>query len=79
MCLYLLFLKAQFNSAVVIEFFFFSLCCRVGLFNGGACKGKEWKKLLVQWLTLLKLMKNPRSSRFSQFVNDVLQNRLAPN
>ncbi|CAE5958438.1 unnamed protein product [Arabidopsis arenosa] len=48
---------------------------RVGLFNGGACKGKEWKKLLVQWLTLLKLMKNPRSSRFSQFVHDVLQNR----
>uniref|UniRef100_A0A1J3F7J7 U3 small nucleolar RNA-associated protein 20 n=2 Tax=Noccaea caerulescens TaxID=107243 RepID=A0A1J3F7J7_NOCCA len=48
---------------------------RVGLYNGRACKGKEWKGLLKQWLTLLKLMKNPRSSRFSQFVSDVLQNR----
>ncbi|KAL1222676.1 hypothetical protein V5N11_004427 [Cardamine amara subsp. amara] len=48
---------------------------RVGLYNGGACKGEEWKGLLIQWLTLLKLMKNPRSCCFSQFVNDVLQNR----
>ncbi|CAH2033822.1 unnamed protein product, partial [Thlaspi arvense] len=48
---------------------------RVGLFNGEAYNGKEWKGLFTQWLTLLKLMKNPRSSRFSQFVNDVLQNR----
>ncbi|EOA39466.1 hypothetical protein CARUB_v10008061mg, partial [Capsella rubella] len=48
---------------------------RVGLFNGEACKGNEWKKLLVQWLTLVKLMKNPRSTRFSQMLYDVLQNR----
>ncbi|ESQ34339.1 hypothetical protein EUTSA_v10009353mg [Eutrema salsugineum] len=48
---------------------------RVGLYNGGACKGEEWKGLLIQWLALLKLMKHPRSSRFSQFVNDVMQNR----
>ncbi|VVA98293.1 unnamed protein product [Arabis nemorensis] len=48
---------------------------RVGLYNGGACRGEEWKGLLIQWLTLLKLMKNPRSSCFSQFVNDVMQNR----
>ncbi|CAA7036210.1 unnamed protein product [Microthlaspi erraticum] len=48
---------------------------RVGLYNGGACKGEDWKKLLVQWLNLLKLMRNPKSSGFSQFVNDVLQNR----
>ncbi|XP_010423069.1 PREDICTED: U3 small nucleolar RNA-associated protein 20-like [Camelina sativa] len=48
---------------------------RVGLYNGGACKGEEWKGLLIQWLTLLKLMKNPRSCCFSQFVNDVMENR----
>ncbi|EOA25292.1 hypothetical protein CARUB_v10018607mg [Capsella rubella] len=48
---------------------------RVGFYNGGACKGEEWKGLLIQWLTLLKLMKNPRSSCCSQFVNDVMQNR----
>ncbi|KAJ4916552.1 ARM repeat superfamily protein [Raphanus sativus] len=48
---------------------------RVGLYDGGVCKGEKWKGLLKQWLTLLKLMKNPRSSRFSQFVNDVLQYR----
>lgn len=47
----------------------------MGLYNRGACNGKEWKGLLKQWLTLLKLMKNPRSSHVSQFVNDVLQNR----
>ncbi|KAJ0257757.1 hypothetical protein HA466_0085710 [Hirschfeldia incana] len=48
---------------------------RVGLYNSEACKGKEWKGLLKQSLALLKLMKNQRSSRFSQFVNDVLQYR----
>ncbi|CAH8334303.1 unnamed protein product [Eruca vesicaria subsp. sativa] len=48
---------------------------RVGLYNGEACEGKEWKGLFKQWLTLLKLIKITRSSRFSQFVNDVLQYR----
>ncbi|KFK44281.1 hypothetical protein AALP_AA1G237800 [Arabis alpina] len=48
---------------------------RVGLYNGEACKGEEWKKLLIQWLNLLKLMKNLNSSRLSLFVNDVLKNR----
>ncbi|CAH2077407.1 unnamed protein product [Thlaspi arvense] len=47
----------------------------VGLFNAQVCKGEDWKKILIQWLTLLKLMKNPRSFHFSQFLNDVLQNR----
>ncbi|ESQ54097.1 hypothetical protein EUTSA_v10024182mg [Eutrema salsugineum] len=47
----------------------------VGLFNAQVCKGEDWKKVLIQWLTLLKLMKNPRSFRFSQFLNVVLQNR----
>lgn len=57
--------------------FLSSLRCSVGLFNGGVCNGEDWKRILIQWLTLLKVMKNPRSFRFSQFVNDVLQNRLA--
>ncbi|KAG7592924.1 Armadillo-type fold [Arabidopsis thaliana x Arabidopsis arenosa] len=48
---------------------------RVGLFKGGACKGEEWKQILIQWMILLKLMKNTGSSRTSLFVNDVLQNR----
>ncbi|KAH0878443.1 hypothetical protein HID58_065837 [Brassica napus] len=47
----------------------------VGLYYSEACKGEEWKRLLKQWLALLKLMMNTRSSRFSQFVNDVLQYR----
>uniref|UniRef100_A0A1J3E191 U3 small nucleolar RNA-associated protein 20 n=1 Tax=Noccaea caerulescens TaxID=107243 RepID=A0A1J3E191_NOCCA len=48
---------------------------RVGLFNAQVCKGEDWKEVLKQWLTLVKLMKNPRSFCFSQFLNDVLQNR----
>ncbi|XP_023633717.1 U3 small nucleolar RNA-associated protein 20 isoform X2 [Capsella rubella] len=47
----------------------------VGSYNGRVCKGEDWKTLLIQWLTLLKLMKNPRSFCFNQFLNDVLQNR----
>jgi U3 small nucleolar RNA-associated protein 20 len=47
----------------------------VGSYNGRVCKGEDWKTVLVQWLTLLKLMKNPRSFCFSQFLNDILQNR----
>ncbi|CAN8326706.1 unnamed protein product [Cochlearia groenlandica] len=47
----------------------------VGLYNAQVCKGEDWKRVLIQWLTLLKLMKNPRTFHFSQFLNDVLQNR----
>ncbi|XP_010445040.1 PREDICTED: U3 small nucleolar RNA-associated protein 20-like [Camelina sativa] len=47
----------------------------VGSYNRQVCKGEDWKRILIQWLTLLKLMKNTRSFCFSQFVNDVLQNR----
>ncbi|XP_020872517.1 U3 small nucleolar RNA-associated protein 20 isoform X2 [Arabidopsis lyrata subsp. lyrata] len=47
----------------------------VGSYNGRVCKGEDWKRVLIQWLILLKLMKNPMSFRFSQFLNDVLQNR----
>ncbi|XP_010532760.1 PREDICTED: small subunit processome component 20 homolog isoform X2 [Tarenaya hassleriana] len=48
----------------------------VGLFNRGACKGKEWKGALKEWLSLLKLMRNPRAFHPNQFVKDVLQYRL---
>ncbi|KAJ7955379.1 Small subunit processome component 20-like protein [Quillaja saponaria] len=48
----------------------------VGLFNSHACKGKEWKAVLKEWLNLLKLMKNPKSFFLSQFVKEVLQNRI---
>ncbi|GFZ18885.1 homeobox-leucine zipper family protein [Actinidia rufa] len=33
----------------------------VGSFNTQACKGKEWKNVLQEWLTLLKVMRNPKS------------------
>lgn len=73
MSLYLFF-KVIYSIFIII---FFSLCTSVGLFSGRVCKGEDWKMVLLQWLTLLKLMKNPRSFPFSQFLNDVLQNRLA--
>ncbi|KAJ0034275.1 hypothetical protein Pint_25497 [Pistacia integerrima] len=48
----------------------------VGSFNSDICKGKEWKGVLKEWLNLLKLMRNPKSFYRSQFLKDVLQNRL---
>eukprot|EP00268_Persea_americana_P031222 TRINITY_DN30328_c0_g1_i1.p1 TRINITY_DN30328_c0_g1~~TRINITY_DN30328_c0_g1_i1.p1 ORF type:complete len:2757 (-),score=438.74 TRINITY_DN30328_c0_g1_i1:344-7405(-) len=48
----------------------------VGSFNRHACKGKEWKGVLKEWLNLLKLMRNPRSLYQSQAVKEVLANRL---
>ncbi|KAJ1406609.1 Down-regulated-in-metastasis protein [Sesbania bispinosa] len=48
----------------------------VGLFDSHACKGKEWKVVLKEWLNLLKLMKNPKSFYRSQFLKEVLENRL---
>ncbi|XP_056865645.1 U3 small nucleolar RNA-associated protein 20-like [Raphanus sativus] len=47
----------------------------VGLFNAQVCKGEDWRNVVKQWLTLLKLMKNPKSFQFSEFLNNVLQNR----
>ncbi|KAJ1404603.1 Down-regulated-in-metastasis protein [Sesbania bispinosa] len=47
----------------------------VGLFDSHACKGKEWKVVLKEWLNLLKLMKNPKSFYRSQFLKEVLENR----
>ncbi|XP_028088073.1 small subunit processome component 20 homolog isoform X4 [Camellia sinensis] len=48
----------------------------VGSFNQHACKGKEWKSVLKEWLNLLKLMRNPRSFYKGQFLKEVLQYRL---
>ncbi|XP_027937625.1 small subunit processome component 20 homolog isoform X2 [Vigna unguiculata] len=48
----------------------------VGLFDSVSCEGKEWKTILKEWLNLLKLMKNPKSFYCSQFLKEVLQNRL---
>ncbi|XP_057754877.1 uncharacterized protein LOC130974144 isoform X1 [Arachis stenosperma] len=48
----------------------------VGQFESCACKGKEWKTILKEWLNLFKLMKNPKSFYSGQFLKEVLQNRL---
>ncbi|KAL6992171.1 hypothetical protein U1Q18_010278 [Sarracenia purpurea var. burkii] len=48
----------------------------VGSFNTQAVKGKEWKNILKEWLTLLKLMRNPKSFYRGQFLKEVLQYRL---
>ncbi|KAA8534172.1 hypothetical protein F0562_031635 [Nyssa sinensis] len=45
-------------------------------YNSKACKGKEWKSVLKEWLNLLKLMRNPKSFYRSQFLKEVLQYRL---
>lgn len=41
-----------------------------------ACKGKEWKGVLKEWLNLLRAMRNLRSFNQSQQLKEVLQNRL---
>lgn len=53
--------------------------CSVGSFIPDVCKGKEWKVVLKEWLNLLKLMRNLKSFYRSQFLKDVLQNRLVQN
>lgn len=50
--------------------------CSVGLFDSRACKGKEWKAILKEWLNLLRLMNNSKSFYLSDFLKEVLQNRL---
>ncbi|XP_077215224.1 ARM repeat superfamily protein [Tasmannia lanceolata] len=45
-------------------------------FNWHACKGKQWKGVLKEWLDLLKVMRNPRSLYRSQVLRMVLLNRL---
>ncbi|KAG6399207.1 hypothetical protein SASPL_140683 [Salvia splendens] len=39
-------------------------------------KGKEWKVVLKEWLSLLRLIRNPRSIYQGQFLRDVLLYRL---
>jgi hypothetical protein len=48
----------------------------VEFFNSHACKGKEWKGVLKEWLNLLRAMRNLRSFDESQHLKEVLQNRL---
>ncbi|WCJ33154.1 ARM repeat superfamily protein [Euphorbia peplus] len=48
----------------------------VGSFNSDACKGKEWKGVLKEWLNLFKIMRNPKAFYRSQFLKDVMQIRL---
>ncbi|KAG5549083.1 hypothetical protein RHGRI_014451 [Rhododendron griersonianum] len=47
-----------------------------GTFKAQAFKGKEWKNILKEWLTLLKSLRHPKSFYRSQFLKDVLQYRL---
>ncbi|XP_057982940.1 uncharacterized protein LOC131167895 isoform X2 [Malania oleifera] len=48
----------------------------VGSFKSHACKGKEWTSVLKEWLNLLKLMGNLKSSYCSRFLKEVLEIRL---
>ncbi|KAL2923314.1 Small subunit processome component 20-like protein [Bienertia sinuspersici] len=48
-------------------------------FDDHICWGKDWKLVLMEWLNLLKLMKNSRSFYRSQQLKDVLVNRLLDN
>ncbi|KAE8688414.1 small subunit processome component 20-like protein isoform X2 [Hibiscus syriacus] len=47
-----------------------------GSFNSDIYEGKEWKGILKEWLSLLKMMRNPGAFYRSQFLKDVLQYRL---
>lgn len=48
----------------------------VGSFDPQICQGKDWKLVLMEWLNLLKLMKNSRSFYRSQLLKEVLVNRV---
>ena len=50
-------------------------CCSESpeVVNGGS--GKDWKKALKEWLTLLKNMKNARAFYKGAHVKDILLNR----
>ncbi|XP_021745735.1 small subunit processome component 20 homolog [Chenopodium quinoa] len=52
---------------------------RLESFDSHACAGKDWKVVLMEWLNLFKLMKNPRSFYCSQLLKEVLVNRLLDN
>lgn len=51
--------------------------CSVELYNQEGCKGKEWKSVLQEWLSLFRLMRNPRSFYLNQFFKEVLLYRFA--
>lgn len=48
----------------------------VEIYDLRACKGKEWKGILKEWLNLFRLMRNPGSFYQSKFFRDILQYRL---
>nr|XP_018626916.1 small subunit processome component 20 homolog isoform X2 [Nicotiana tomentosiformis] len=48
----------------------------VELYNPEGCKGKEWKAVLQEWLSLYRLMRNPRSFYLNQFFKEVLLYRI---
>lgn len=48
----------------------------VELYNQEDCKGKEWKRVLQEWLSLFRLMRNPRSFYLNKFFKEVLLYRL---
>lgn len=48
----------------------------VELYNQEGCKGKEWKGVLQEWLSLFRLMRNPRSFYLNLFFKEVLLYRL---
>ncbi|XP_020264631.1 small subunit processome component 20 homolog isoform X1 [Asparagus officinalis] len=45
-------------------------------FSGHSCSGKQWRLVLKEWLNLLKSMRDVRSLYQSQFLKEVLSNRL---
>lgn len=47
-------------------------CCSLDSFDTQICWGKDWKFVLMEWLNLIKLMKNSRSLYRSQLLKEVL-------
>ncbi|XP_057544903.1 uncharacterized protein LOC130824041 isoform X1 [Amaranthus tricolor] len=48
----------------------------LGSYDSLTCMGKHWRIMLMEWLNVLKLMKNSRSLYHSQLLKDVLVYRL---
>ncbi|GAB4851882.1 hypothetical protein Ancab_031281 [Ancistrocladus abbreviatus] len=48
----------------------------VGSFDSQVCRAKDWKVILIEWLSLLQLLRNPRSFYQSHILKEVLLNRL---
>ncbi|XP_047333762.1 small subunit processome component 20 homolog [Impatiens glandulifera] len=45
-------------------------------FNIKACKGKDWKSNLKEWLQLFTLMRNPKCLYKGHFLKEIMQHRL---